>query len=59
MIGKGTPATTALARARIDASAFDGATIFVSGGRRGLELELAPADLVAATAAVVAPIADA
>ena len=41
----------------VDASALAFATVFVSGGRRGLELELTPADLVAATAAVVAPIA--
>ncbi len=32
-------------------------TVFVSGGRRGLDVELAPADLVRLTAAVVAPIA--
>lgn len=32
-------------------------TVFVSGGRRGLDLELAPADLVRATSAVVADIA--
>jgi Cys-tRNA(Pro)/Cys-tRNA(Cys) deacylase len=32
-------------------------TVFVSGGRRGLDLELAPADLIRATAAVVADIA--
>ncbi len=31
-------------------------TVFVSGGRRGLDLELAPADLIRATAAVVADI---
>jgi Cys-tRNA(Pro)/Cys-tRNA(Cys) deacylase len=37
------------------ASAFN--TIFVSAGRRGLEVELAPADLVAVTGATVAPIA--
>lgn len=32
-------------------------TVFVSGGRRGLDLELAPADLIRATSAVVADIA--
>lgn len=32
-------------------------TVFVSGGRRGLDLELAPAGLVRATSAVVADIA--
>ena len=36
------------------ALAFD--TIYVSGGRRGLDLGLAPADLVRATGASVAPI---
>jgi Cys-tRNA(Pro)/Cys-tRNA(Cys) deacylase len=41
----------------IDASALGFATIFCSGGRRGLELELAPADLVRAAGAVVATIA--
>lgn len=32
-------------------------TVFVSGGRRGLDLELAPADLLGLTAATIAPIA--
>jgi Cys-tRNA(Pro)/Cys-tRNA(Cys) deacylase len=41
----------------VDASADDHATVFVSGGRRGLELELAPADLIGLTGAVVAAIA--
>jgi Cys-tRNA(Pro)/Cys-tRNA(Cys) deacylase len=41
----------------LDASALDHATIFVSGGRRGLEIELAPADLVGLTAATVVSIA--
>jgi Cys-tRNA(Pro)/Cys-tRNA(Cys) deacylase len=31
--------------------------VFVSGGRRGLELELAPADLVRLTGARLAPVA--
>ena len=41
----------------VDESAelFD--TVFVSGGRRGLDVELSPADLVRLTAAAVAPIA--
>ena len=41
----------------VDASALDLATIFCSAGRRGLQIELAPADLVRAAKAVVARIA--
>jgi Cys-tRNA(Pro)/Cys-tRNA(Cys) deacylase len=41
----------------VDSSALEYPTIFCSAGRRGLELELAPADLVRAANAVVAPIA--
>ncbi len=40
----------------LDKSASEHATIFVSAGRRGLDLELTPADLVAVTRAIVAPI---
>lgn len=40
----------------IDTTALDHRTVFVSGGRRGLEIELSPAALVAATHAVVARI---
>lgn len=41
----------------VDASAREFATVFCSGGRRGLEIELAPADLVRLADATVAPIA--
>jgi Cys-tRNA(Pro)/Cys-tRNA(Cys) deacylase len=41
----------------VDESALAFPTVFVSAGRRGLDLELAPADLVAATEAITAPIA--
>jgi len=37
------------------AELFD--TVFVSGGKRGFDIELAPADLVAATSARLASIA--
>jgi Cys-tRNA(Pro)/Cys-tRNA(Cys) deacylase len=41
----------------VDESAAAWPTVFVSAGRRGLELELAPADLIRLTAARVADIA--
>jgi Cys-tRNA(Pro)/Cys-tRNA(Cys) deacylase len=41
----------------IDESALEWQTILVSAGRRGLQIELAPADLVRLTAARVAAIA--
>ncbi|MBT0565670.1 aminoacyl-tRNA deacylase [Williamsia sp. CHRR-6] len=40
----------------IDSSALDWPTVFCSGGRRGLEIELAPGDLIRLTAAVAASI---
>lgn len=40
----------------VDASALDHDTVLVSGGRRGLDVELAPADLVAVTGATTARI---
>jgi Cys-tRNA(Pro)/Cys-tRNA(Cys) deacylase len=40
----------------IDSSAEDFPTIFVSAGRRGLEIELSPADLAALTSAAFAKI---
>lgn len=39
-------------RTVVDASALDHDTVFVSAGRRGLDLELEPADLVAITGAI-------
>jgi Cys-tRNA(Pro)/Cys-tRNA(Cys) deacylase len=41
----------------IDTSAMSFSTVFCSAGRRGLEIELAPADLVRAADAAVARIA--
>jgi Cys-tRNA(Pro)/Cys-tRNA(Cys) deacylase len=41
----------------VDESAERHDTVFVSAGRRGLEIELAPADLVALTGADVRPLA--
>ena len=41
----------------IDASALELTTMYCSGGRRGLEIELAPADLIRAAGATVAAIA--
>ena len=41
----------------VDESASQWPTVFVSGGRRGLELELAPTDLVTLTGALVASVA--
>ena len=40
----------------VDASVTSWDTIFVSGGRRGLQVEVAPADLIRLTGAVVAAI---
>ena len=44
-------------RVAVDTSAIDWPTVYVSAGRRGLQVELAPADLVRLTAAILAPIA--
>jgi Cys-tRNA(Pro)/Cys-tRNA(Cys) deacylase len=44
-------------RTVVDASALVFRTVYVSAGRRGLELELAPDDLLRLTGGVVAPIA--
>ena len=41
----------------VDETALAHPTVFCSAGQRGLEIELAPADLVAAAGAVTAPIA--
>ena len=44
-------------RVVLDASALDEPVMYLAGGQRGLDVELAPADLVRLTDAVVAPIA--
>lgn len=44
-------------RTVVDTSALTHESVLVSGGRRGLDVELAPADLVALTSATTAPIA--
>ena len=44
-------------RTVIDASAQEFETMFVSAGRRGLEIELSPADLATLTGAIFAPVA--
>ncbi|MER7555472.1 Cys-tRNA(Pro) deacylase [Nocardioides sp. NPDC126508] len=41
----------------LDESAMTYETVYVSGGRRGLDIELAPADLIEIISAVTAPIA--
>lgn len=41
----------------LDAAALDEAVVYVNGGQRGLQIRLAPADLVAATGATVARLA--
>ncbi len=43
-------------RTVLDESALEHPTVYVSAGRRGLEVELAPGDLVALTNASTAPI---
>jgi Cys-tRNA(Pro)/Cys-tRNA(Cys) deacylase len=50
-IGQRQPSPTVL-----DSSALALDTLLVSGGRRGMDIELAPADLVRLTNAVSAPI---
>ncbi|MCP2326534.1 Cys-tRNA(Pro)/Cys-tRNA(Cys) deacylase [Hamadaea flava] len=43
----------------IDATALAGSTVYVSAGKRGLQVQLSPDDLVRLTGATVAPIASA
>ncbi len=40
----------------VDSSALAHGTVYCSAGQRGLQIEIAPADLVAAAGAVVAPV---
>ncbi|MFW5417418.1 Cys-tRNA(Pro) deacylase [Nocardiopsis sp. CNT-189] len=42
----------------VDSSAADHGTVYVSAGRRGLQMELSPADLVRLTGAATGPIAE-
>lgn len=51
-VGQRTALTTV-----VDASAASFETVFVSGGRRGFDIEIAPADLVRATGAQLLPVA--
>jgi Cys-tRNA(Pro)/Cys-tRNA(Cys) deacylase len=51
-LGQRTPLRTV-----VDSSAQQFDTVLVSAGKRGLQLELSPADLVAVTSALVAPVA--
>ncbi len=51
-MGQRTPLPTV-----IDASALEFATVLVSAGKRGLQVELAPADLAAVTGGRFAPVA--
>jgi Cys-tRNA(Pro)/Cys-tRNA(Cys) deacylase len=44
-------------RTVVDASAADFATVHVSAGKRGLQLEVSPADLLAVTGGLAAPVA--
>ena len=44
-------------RTFLDVAALDQPTIIVNGGKRGLQIELAAADLLAATGGIAAPIA--
>lgn len=43
-------------RSVVDSTALDFPTVYVSAGRRGLDMEIAPADLVEVTGAIVAPV---